>query len=304
MPAKLRALLDVTGVAKRVWKDAGYGEDDSRLTVIDHVGEQSADISTGAGTGVDAGGAGDQGVMVGFATTETPEMMPREWVLARDLCQKISALRARLSWLGSDIKTQISLGDDGGVTSVIIAAQHSKDIDVLDVREQLIAEAVEPIVGCLLPKQVKVNGTGRFVLGGPTGDAGVVGRKIVVDAYGPRVPVGGGAYSGKDPTKVDRTAAYMARHIAKSLVMDLSGSPAECTVKLAYGIGQIQPEMVTAQDGDGRDLSSEARRRFPDLSPSAIADRFSLWKPTGWSYFETASYGHYGRPQFPWEKTA
>lgn len=310
----IKSRLDVSKLARETWKDIGYSTDPDELTVIDHIRSQSPDIAGGKGTegadadrqGVDQGGAGDQGIMVGYATRETPEMMPKEWELARDLCHRLHELRhdpaSPLPWLRSDCKTQVSLDASGRVTSVIVAAQHSDAAADEEIREGILIHAVEPVIG-YRPTRAMINGTGRFVIGGPTGDAGVVGRKIVVDAYGPRVPVGGGAYSGKDPTKVDRSAAYMCRHIAKTA---LAHHPdvQECTVTLAYGIGQLQPEMVTAIADSDRDLSSFVKEKFPDLSPGSIIERLGLRHPNGWSYYRTASYGHYGRPEFPWEKIA
>jgi S-adenosylmethionine synthetase len=326
----IRAGLDIIALARRVWKDVGYGDvwsggfgaDDAdqingELTVINHIRAQSSDIGKGGekrtedqGTGVNEGGAGDQGIMVGYATDETPELMPKEWVLARDLCRKLHDLRkdGTLAWLRSDCKTQVTLNADGPVQSVIIAAQHSPDIASEEMERQLRQQVVAPIVGDIT--DVRINGTGRFVVGGPTGDAGVVGRKIVIDAYGPRVPVGGGAYSGKDPSKVDRSAAYMCRHIARAVVQNKIAGARQCTVSLAYGIGQHKPEMFTAVTEDGVDIAQTVRdalklndnETHSPLSPTAIIERLGLLKPDGWSYYQTASYGHYGRDIFPWEK--
>lgn len=315
---EIRGQLNAIELARGVWDRIGYGAGaeenetgsavNEKLTVIDHIRSQTADIARG----VDAGGAGDQGIMVGYATDETPEYMPQEWVYARDICLRLAEVRraGELPWLRSDCKSQVTLNPDGEVTSVIVAAQHFQkpgltDEEVKKLREQVEADVVKHVLrGVLpnLPKRVVVNGTGVFNVGGPTGDAGVVGRKIVVDAYGPRVPVGGGAYSGKDPTKVDRSAAYMARHIAKTVVREGVEGARECLVKLAYGIGQPQPEMITAVTDRGGDVSGWVRERFADLSPGSIIERFGLQKPVGWSYLETAAYGHYGRDIFPWEK--
>jgi S-adenosylmethionine synthetase len=243
--------------------------------------------------------------MVGYATDETPSMMPREWVLARDLCLRLHELRVsgELAWLRSDCKTQVSVDAEGRVLSVIIAAEHSESVSISEVREELLLRAVRPAMGDgEPPKRVTINGTGRFTIGGPAGDAGVVGRKIVVDAYGPRVPVGGGAYSGKDPTKVDRSAAYMARHVAKQAVAERVAGARQCTVTLAYGIGQLEPEMVSAVSDTGADLSGWVRSRYPDLSPGFIIDYLNLRRPNGWTYQKTAAYGHFGRDLFPWER--
>ena len=306
LPEEIWAELDIPGLARGVWKQIGYGTNHAELTVIDHIGRQSPDIAKGQGTGVDMGDrAGDQGIMVGYATDETPEMMPKEWVLARNICLKLAELRKdkTLPWLRSDCKSQVTLDAAGRVTSVIVAAQHSSDISQAGIEEEILARVIKEVLP-EIPVRVVINGTGKFEIGGPTGDAGVVGRKIVVDAYGPRVPVGGGAYSGKDPTKVDRTAAYMARHIAKTVVSERVEGARECLVTIAYGIGQLEPEMVTATTESDKDVSAWVKARFPELSPGALIERFSLRKPDGWSYLETAAYGHYGRAIFPWEKVA
>jgi S-adenosylmethionine synthetase len=315
---ELRGQLSVIDLAREVWEGIGYGAGaeehetgssvSEKLTVIDHVRSQTADIAKG----VDKGGAGDQGIMVGYATDETPEYMPQEYVYARNICQKLAESREAgdLPWLRSDCKSQVTLSPEGEVLSVIVAAQHFQkpglsEAEVKELAEQVKADVIKHVLrGVLpnLPKRVVVNGTGVFNVGGPTGDAGVVGRKIVVDAYGPRVPVGGGAYSGKDPTKVDRSAAYMARLIAKTVVKEKVKGARECLVKLAYGIGQPQPEMVTAVTNAGEEVSAWVKERFTDLSPGHIIERLGLQRPVGWSYLHTAAYGHYGRDIFPWEK--
>lgn len=299
---EVRMAIDPVALAREVWKDIGYPCDQGveNLTVVDHIRSQSADIALGT----DVGGAGDQGIMVGYATDENDEMMPREYSLARKLITTLREhqLSGHLPWLRADCKSQVSLDGEGEVASVIVAAQHAEDIAHDDLVEAVYREVVVPVVGELPRERVKINGTGRFTIGGPTGDAGVVGRKIVVDAYGPRVSVGGGAYSGKDASKVDRSAAYMCRHIAKTIVA--RGDAKECTVKLAYGIGLHQPEMVSAVTETGGDLSAWVRRAFPDLSPTSIIDQLGLLKPEGWSYHRSAAHGHYGRDIFPWERVA
>lgn len=300
----IKSQLNIVDLAREVWKRIGYGDNEEELTVIDHVRTQSKDIAEGEGTGVDAGGAGDQGIMVGYATSETAELMPKEWVLARDICLKLADLRRNgtLPWLKSDCKSQVTLNDSGEVVNVIVAAQHAKEVTTEQVREEIRDKALVVVLPGVKIDLKKINGTGRFEMGGPTGDAGVVGRKIVVDAYGPRIPVGGGAYSGKDPTKVDRSAAYMARFIAKTAVKE--GVAQECLVRIAYGIGLKEPEMVTAVTETGKSLASWLGERFPkeDLWPVNIIEQLGLRNPNGWSYLDTAAYGHYGRKQFPWEK--
>jgi S-adenosylmethionine synthetase len=289
---------DVCALAQQVWEEVGYG-DGKRLTVLNHIRSQSPEISNQ----VDPGGAGDQGIMVGYATDETDVMMPREWLLARDICLALRDLHVsgKLPYLRPDCKSQVTLDPDDRVLSVIVAAQHAEHVDLVQLRDEVFTHAVLPIVGEVARERVKINAKGRFCIGGPMGDAGALGRKLAIDAYGPRVPVGGGAYSGKDPTKVDRSAAYMARHISKTVVREYHGVH-ECTVKIAYAIGHERPEMITAITDTGEDVSDWVQQRFPDLSPGHIIGYLGLWKPVGWSYFETAAYGHYGRPQFPWER--
>ncbi len=344
--------IDVHALTQSVWEKVGYGKGED-LTVLNHLRAQSADIAQG----IDLGGAGDQGIMVGYATNEqvngsvNTELMPTEYQLARNICLKLRDLRVTgaLPWLRTDCKSQVTLDADGHVTNVIVAAQH-EDVDEKKYPELLeqfersvIANAVHPVV---LPEhssiesklekvedsfgagenkairrhyvvkngsgpglRICVNGTGKFATGGTIGDAGVVGRKIVVDAYGPQVPVGGGAYSGKDPTKVDRSAAYMARYIAKTLVAEQEAN--WCLVKIAYGIGRLDPEMFTVTSDTG-DISDKIQQRFGKyLTPGNIIDALDLRNPTNdffnpdptkWSYFDTAAYGHYGREIFPWEQ--
>lgn len=302
----VRAQLKVVDLAREMWRKIGYGTDVERLTVIDHLRNQTPDIARG----IDTGGAGDQGIMVGYATDETLEFMPQEWVYARNICLRLADLRRtqKLAWMRSDCKSQVTLNGEGEVVSAIVAVQHAElpeGATEKDFRKQIEADIVAHVIKETLPnvpKRLVINGIGRFVVGGPTGDAGVVGRKIVVDAYGPRVPVGGGAYSGKDPTKVDRSAAYMARLIAKTIVSEKIANAKECTVMLAYGVGQLQPEMVTAISDKGQDLSAWVRNRFEDLSPQHIIERLGLCQPHEWSYVDTAAYGHYGRNIFPWER--
>jgi S-adenosylmethionine synthetase len=302
--------IDVAGIGRRVWTRVGY-PGAAEVTFLNHLQRQSPDIAQG----IDAGkngygeGAGDQGIMVGYATDETPSMMPMEWDLSQRLCKGIQRLRddGALPWLGADTKTQVTLSAGNEPIRVIIAAQHADGISLPEIREALMKQAVFPIIGPIDPAGVVINGTGKFVIGGTIGDAGVVGRKIVVDAYGPSIPVGGGAYSGKDPTKVDRSAAYMARHVAKTVVAKKILDARTCLVRIAYGIGQTEPTMVTAVTDSGRDLGEWVRKHF-DLSPRSIIDHLDLLRatPAGkkWSYEQAASFGHYGREIFPWERIA
>lgn len=303
----IRTGIDVQEIARDVWRKIGYSDFVEELTVVDHIRAQSPHIALGT----DVGGAGDQGVMVGYATDETQEMMPKEYVLARDLCARLGELRnsKTIPWLRPDTKAQVTIDADGNPTDYIVASQHDDPekcgVSHDEMRKQIFEQVVQPVLGDGIDfRPNKINGTGLFVIGGPTGDAGVVGRKIVVDQFGPRVPVGGGAFSGKDPSKVDRSAAYMARHIAKNVIANKVAGAKECTVHIAYGIGQHQPEMVTAITETGEDVSEWVRQQFPDLSPGFIASHLNLLKPSGWSYFKAASYGHYGRDIFPWESVS
>ena len=293
------------------WQEIGYPDAD-RLTVLNHLQFQSAELQVNS----DNDGAGDQGIMVGFATNETSSGLPREYELARNLCRGIQALRTNgvAPWIRSDAKTQVTLDAGGRPDRIVVAVQHANDVDgVTDpvtrqkrIKAVLMEYAIEPVFGEEISQdRVTVNGSGSFVIGGPIGDAGVVGRKIVVDAYGPHVPVGGGAYSGKDPTKVDRSAAYMARYIAKTAAMMRIRDARSVTVHISYGIGHHQPEMVTAMTDTGCDISSWVTSRFADLSPRAIIDTLGLWRMNAaWRYQDTAAFGHYGRDEFPWEQIA
>jgi S-adenosylmethionine synthetase len=312
VPDEVKAGLDVVKLAREVWAEVGY-TDKGKLIIISHIRPQSPDIAGkhAVGTherGADEGGAGDQGIMVGYATDETEEMMPQEWIYARDLCMELTKLRENkiLPWLKADGKSQVTVDANGRVVSVVLAAHHSKVISTRDLRKELKNLVIRKVIGDKLAKdcRILINGTGLFVRGGPFADAGVVGRKIVADAYGPRVPVGGGAYSGKDPSKVDRSAAYMARLIAKKIVKEKVRGAKECTVTLAYCIGQVQPEMITAITDKGRDVSDWVKRNYTDLSPRNIIDQLGLLYPGlehGWSYCKASANGHYGRDIFPWE---
>lgn len=306
-----KACVNYEQIARQVWEEiVGYGPG-SELAVLSNIKTQSPDIARGAGRdedgGVDFGGAGDQGIMIGYATAESPTLMPVEYEFARSLGMQLKRLRTSraLPWLRPDGKTQVTV-DHGQLKSVIVAAHHDASTSTSQVRQALCNELIEPVMGRIWErKDVRpvINGTGAFSIGGPWSDAGVVGRKIVVDAYGPRIPVGGGAYSGKDPSKVDRSAAYMARHIAKSVVAN--GLARQCLVTIAYAIGQKQPEMLEVTTfSESSEADRWVKSHFCDLRPEAIAEYLGLRRPAGWSYRQTAAFGHYGRNEFPWERTA
>ncbi|MBK8811479.1 MAG: methionine adenosyltransferase [Acidobacteria bacterium] len=291
------------------YNDASYGYDCNTLSVIDAVGTQSPDISQG----VDTGGAGDQGLMFGFACNETPELMPLPIQLAHNLTKRLSDSRrsGELPYLRPDGKSQVTIEYRDGrpfrCEAVVISSQHSDDVTTeqlrADVMEKIIKTTVAPE---LLDENTKyhINPTGRFVVGGPMGDAGLTGRKIIVDTYGGYAPHGGGAFSGKDPTKVDRSAAYMARYIAKNIVA--AGLAEKCTVQLAYAIGVAEPVSVLVDThGTGRvedeKLSEIVRNNFK-LTPSDIIEALQLRRPI---YKQTAKFGHFGRTdnEFTWEVT-
>ncbi len=312
MGPEIAGQIRVADIVKRKWTEIGYPDAD-KVSVIDHLQVQSAELQASS----DNEGAGDQGIMVGFATNETESGLPKEYAAARDLCLRIQALgRAGiLPWVRADAKTQVTLNPGGGVDRIVIAVQHAADVAGATepreiqriIKSTLIEQAIRPLFGAVPSERISINGTGSFLVGGTIGDAGVVGRKIVVDAYGPSVPVGGGAYSGKDPTKVDRSAAYMARHIAKTAAHLRIRGAREVTVHIAYCIGLQQPEMVTAITDAGVDISDWVRSRFPDLSPRSISETLGLWRSSAaapWRYQDTAAFGHYGRGIFPWEAIA
>jgi S-adenosylmethionine synthetase len=292
-----------------------YGFDCDTAAVLNAIGQQSPDIAQG----VDVGGAGDQGLMVGYACDETDELMPLPITLAHKLAARLAYLRKKgmLRYLGPDGKTQVTVEycDEKPVRvdSVVVSCQHTEEI--LDgtgkrITEKAKQEIIENVVYPIIPKQFlnetryHVNPTGKFVIGGPQSDTGMTGRKIIVDTYGGRVPHGGGAFSGKDPTKVDRSASYMARYIAKNVVAAKLAK--ECTVQLAYAIGVADPVslVVDTQGTDATDpegLTKAVRNVFP-LTPCGIIQHLDLLRPI---YRQTAAYGHFGRnePNFTWEKT-
>jgi S-adenosylmethionine synthetase len=286
-----------------------YGYDADTCAVLSSIHGQSPDIARG----VDPGGAGDQGLMFGYACTETDELMPLPIMLAHKLVKGLSCARRDgvLDYLRPDGKSQVSVEYDKGkpvrVDTVVISTQHSDLVS----NETLRADVTEKIVARVIPAQmmdektrVLINPTGRFVVGGPHGDAGVTGRKIIVDTYGGAAPHGGGAFSGKDPTKVDRSACYMARYVAKNVVA--SGLADKCLLQLAYAIGVAEPVSVLIDtSGTGKvddDKLSEIVRGHFNLTPKGIIETLNLRRPI---YKKTAAFGHFGRtePEFTWERT-
>ncbi|HEY4519623.1 MAG TPA: methionine adenosyltransferase [Candidatus Paceibacterota bacterium] len=287
---RTNAEVDYEAIARDVYEKIGYPND---LKVLVHVAKQSGDIAMG----VDTGGAGDQGMMYGYATDETPEYMPRGTVLAHGLARRLEALRrdGTLPWLKPDGKTQITI-EDGRVATALSSAQHAEEVSLEEIRTSLKKHLFEPILGSLDDIEILVNPTGRFVLGGFTADAGLTGRKIMVDTYGGLFPHGGGAFSGKDATKVDRSAAYMSRFAAKNLVANEYGK--RVLVAVAYAIGRSEPVMLEAYNEDGKNLSDVMQKHF-DFRPRAIIERLGLTRPI---FQNTASYGHFGVTDRSWEK--
>ncbi|OGY81401.1 MAG: methionine adenosyltransferase [Candidatus Kerfeldbacteria bacterium RIFCSPHIGHO2_12_FULL_48_17] len=281
--------VDYAAIARRVYADIGHKD---ALDITVHVVKQSPDISQG----VDTGGAGDQGIMYGYATNETPERMARAVVLAHKLTHGLEELRksGRADWLRPDGKAQVTMAD-GQVQTVLISTQHAADISQEEIAATLKRELITLLVGDAESLQVLINPTGRFVQGGFEADTGLTGRKIMVDTYGGLIPHGGGAFSGKDPSKVDRSAAYMARFVANNMVA--RGLAEKCFVSVAYAIGRAEPVMVEAVDEHGGSLSDKVRSEF-DFRPQAIIERLQLRRPI---YEATASYGHFGKAGLPWE---
>ena len=314
--------VDIPKVARETICKIGYnnpeaGFNGSTCAVLTAIDEQSSDIAMGVDSSYDdaqTNGAGDQGMMFGFACDETDVLMPAPIAYAHQLSKKLTDLRksGHFTWLRPDGKSQVSVqyGDDGSVEridSVVISTQHAAEIAIADLREAIVEELIKPTLPShLLDANTKfyVNPTGRFVIGGPAGDSGLTGRKIIVDTYGGYASHGGGAFSGKDPTKVDRSAAYMARYVAKNLVA--AGLAKKCQIELAYAIGVAQPVSVLVETFGTGKLSdarlSEIVRACFDLRPAAIIQTLDLRRPI---YQQVAAYGHFGRADLdlPWEKT-
>ncbi len=308
-----KARIDYKDVIRKTIEEIGYnnaefGYDSNTCSVIDAIGTQSPDISQG----VDTGGAGDQGLMFGFACNETPELMPMPIQMAHDLTRRLSDVRRNgtIPYLRPDGKSQVSIeyrdGKPFRVEAVVISTQ-TADIDIEDIRSDIMEHVIKPVVPAnMIDENTKyhINPTGKFVIGGPMGDAGVTGRKIIVDTYGGYAPHGGGAFSGKDPTKVDRSAAYMARYIAKNIVA--AGLADKCTVQLAYAIGVAEPVSVYIDSHgtgtiDDERIADLVRENFT-LTPKAIIETLELRRPI---YKATARFGHFGRKGdgFTWERT-
>lgn len=312
------AKFDAQNVVRRTIRTIGYdglkhGFDGNSCSVLTSIHEQSPDISMGVSKNEDGvQGAGDQGLMFGYATSETPELMPLPITVAHKLTMRLAAVRKEgtLDWIGPDGKSQVSVIYEDSVPknidTVVVSTQHTEDVSISQVREEIISKVIKPICDDLINNSTKflVNPTGRFVIGGPMGDTGLTGRKIIADTYGGMGRHGGGAFSGKDPSKVDRSACYMARYIAKNIVS--SGLASKCEVQLAYAIGVAEPVSImvdTFNTGkiNEENIENQVREIF-DTTPLGIIETLRLKRPI---YKKTAAYGHFGRndPDFSWEKT-
>jgi S-adenosylmethionine synthetase len=316
------AKINFSDVARETIQKIGYdhsdkGFDYKTCAVMVAVGQQSPDISMGVKqTGSDEQGAGDQGLMFGYATNETPELMPLTLSMSHKLVRDLATIRkaSKVNWLRPDAKSQVSVQYENGkakrIDTIVISTQHAEDVSLKQIQEFITEELIKKsIPNQWIDKNTKfhINPTGRFVTGGPMGDAGLTGRKIIVDTYGGHGAHGGGAFSGKDPSKVDRSAAYAARHVAKNIVA--AGLAERCLVQVAYAIGVAEPVSISVNDYGTSQVGSEklekAVRAVWDLRPARIVKEFDLLKPI---YASTAAYGHFGREErlsegfFSWEK--
>lgn len=285
-----KAKVNFKKVGQEIYKDIGHKD---KLKIITNVVQQSPDIAQG----VDTGGAGDQGIMYGYATNETPEFLPKGIVLVHKLTQGLENLRKskKISWLYPDGKAQVTM-EGPVVKTVLVSAQHDENVSQEEIKKELTKKLIQPLVGDVSKIEILVNPTGKFVLGGFTADTGLTGRKLMVDTYGGLIPHGGGAFSGKDPTKVDRSAAYMCRFAAKNIVANKFAK--SCLVSVSYAIGRADPLMIEALDEKGKSLVKLVKAKF-DFRPQAIIERLNLRRPI---YRQTAAYGHFGKTGLPWEE--
>jgi len=330
-----KGIVDVQTIARKVITEIGYTKGEymfeaNSCGVLSALHSQSADINRGVdrkeeiADEFDRVGAGDQGMMFGYACTETPELMPAAIQFAQRLMKKLADIRKEgkiMTYLRPDAKSQVTLEyvDEkvARVDAVVVSTQHDPEpagVSEAEWQEVIKKDIIENVIKVVIPADMldantkfHINPTGRFEIGGPHGDTGLTGRKIIVDTYGGAAPHGGGAFSGKDPSKVDRSAAYAARHVAKNIVA--AGLADKCTVQVSYAIGVARPVSIyinthdTATNGLNDAQIQEKAEVIFDLRPAAIIQRFGLDKPEGWCYQQTAAYGHFGRDIFPWEKT-
>ena len=311
------AWVDIEKITRDTVRDIGYvssdmGFDADSCAVLNAIGKQSDDIKQGVDRGSrEEQGAGDQGLMFGYACNETQELMPAQIMFSHKLVQKQAEVRksGKLDWLRPDAKSQVTFvyenGQPIGIDAVVLSTQHSDNIDTPSLREAVMEEIIKPV----LPEQwitpatqFHINPTGRFVIGGPVGDCGLTGRKIIVDTYGGMARHGGGAFSGKDPSKVDRSAAYAGRYVAKNIVA--AGLADKCEIQVSYAIGVVEPTSISINTfGTGKvsdDVITRLVREHFDLRPYGLIQMLDLERPI---YLPTAAYGHFGHEAYPWEKT-
>jgi S-adenosylmethionine synthetase len=288
------AEIDYEDIARKLYTKIGYSEE---LEIRTRIVKQSPDIALGVNTG----GAGDQGIMYGYATNASNDFLPFGYGLVNKLTKGLQTLREtkKLKWLRPDGKAQVTI-KSGQLITVLISTQHKNNVSQEQIRSDLISNLINPILEREAIKEsgieILINPTGKFVQGGFEADTGLTGRKIMIDTYGGLYPHGGGCFSGKDPTKVDRSAAYMARFVAKNLVAN--GYANECIVSVAYAIGRAEPLMVSAINETGKMLDKQLLKQF-DFRPLAIIERLNLRRPI---YLQTAAYGHFTKPDLPWEQ--
>jgi S-adenosylmethionine synthetase len=283
--------VNVDEIARRVYRDIGF---DSPLEIRTQIVKQSPEISAG----VDRDGAGDQGIMYGFATNETPEYLPKGVVYGARIVALLDTreVQSALPWLRPDGKAQVTM-EAGRVATIVVSVQHTPEVSHGEIERGIIEFILRPLFGSELDAAtVIINPSGSFTIGGFDADTGLTGRKIMIDTYGGIIPHGGGCFSGKDATKVDRSAAYMARFAAKNIVA--AGIAAEVLVSVAYAIGKAEPVMLSAVDGSGRDITAIVTAHF-DFRPQSIIERLGLRNPI---YTRTAAYGHFANPAYPWEE--
>ncbi|WP_076789274.1 methionine adenosyltransferase [Chlorobium sp. KB01] len=330
-----KGIVDIQKIARQVVSEIGYTKGEymfeaNSCGVLSALHSQSPDINRGVDRKeeitdeFDRVGAGDQGMMFGYACTETPELMPAAIQFAQQLVKKLAEIRKEgkiMTYLRPDAKSQVTLEYENEkvkrVDAVVVSTQHDPEpagVSEAEWQAVIKKDIIENVINKVIPAnlldsntKLHINPTGRFEIGGPHGDTGLTGRKIIVDTYGGAAPHGGGAFSGKDPSKVDRSAAYASRHVAKNIVA--AGLADKCTVQVSYAIGVARPVSIyinthdTAKQGLNDARIQEKAELIFDLRPAAIIKHFGLNKPQGWSYQQTAAYGHFGRDIFPWEKT-